>query len=163
MITVYLAGNMHQDWRMEVKVKLDEAEKVNKAIRNKEGNSELYFLAGNVIRFLEPFKTKNSRAYFQSEEGKNATLTPQESICRDLLWIDKADIVFGYITEYGEYSRSVGLSAEVGYAKGCDKRIILVDDTSIDSFTFLHEMADCVFDSLDKGIEYLSMLSLHWG
>ena len=145
MITIYLAGNTHELWREELKEMVFGGER---------DISEL--------TFLEPFQSPEGRNFFPAVEG-TSPLSPGEYTTRDLLFIDKADLVFAYLHPYSEYSRHVGTSAEVGYARGLNKRIIIVDEFGEESFEFLKQMADVVFENLGKGATYLRMLALHWG
>jgi len=75
----------------------------------------------------------------------------------DIHFIKKCDILFAYLGK--ENPSGYGLSAEVGYAKGINKTIILVIEPGHPKssyFDFLRNFADVVFDNLEDGIKYLN-------
>lgn len=77
----------------------------------------------------------------------------------DLFYVDKCDILLGYMTE--DNPSGYGLALEIGYAKAKNKLIILVDDRSKNDLSFkryfaiCHESADIICDSLEEAIKYL--------
>lgn len=113
------------------------------------------------IRFLQPYREPNSKEFFKSAEGAN-TMDPQKYVLRDLLWVDISDLVFGYLTDYGVHSRSVGLSGEICYAKGIGTKTILCSvNMEVGSFDFIKQVADVNLESLEDGAEYLATLAYH--
>lgn len=81
----------------------------------------------------------------------------------DLHYVKRCDILFGFIEEDNPYG--LGLALEIGYAKGLDKTIILVDQKSQKSekferyFKIVRSTADIIFEDLDKGIDYLKLFA----
>jgi nucleoside 2-deoxyribosyltransferase len=76
----------------------------------------------------------------------------------DLNAIRESDWVFAYLEKSnpGGYA----LALEIGFAKALGKKILLIDERSIESemearrFAMLHICADACFDSLDAGIAF---------
>jgi hypothetical protein len=89
---------------------------------------------------------------------------PQLYTLWDMYHVRKADIVFGYMER--DNPSGYGLATEIGYAKGLDKTIILVDEKSaVDEgfrryFAIVRELSDTVFESLDEGIAMLKTFQL---
>ena len=131
---VYLAGNLHTDWRSQIV----------EACPN--------------IEFLQPYKDYEGN-FVRTEEGKSIVF-PDLFTARDLLFVRECDVFFGYITRYGERSRHHGTMIELGYAKALGKLIILAVD--IPSFDMAMEVADVVFsfNGLRRGIDYLLFLTM---
>lgn len=82
----------------------------------------------------------------------------------DLHFISQSDIVFAYAERTNP--SCIGLSVEVGYAKGLGKTVILVlepnHETIKDSYLqFLHKAASIVFDNLQDGIDYLKSFKIN--
>jgi len=127
---VYLAGNVHTDWRQAV---IDHCPD---------------------IEFLQPYKDAHGR-FVVTEEGVSL-LPPTHFTLRDLLFVDNSDIVFGYITPYGEHSRHHGLMIELGYAKALNIPIVLVCE--IPEFDMATAIANVVFGSLVEGAQFLNFL-----
>jgi len=127
---VYLAGNVHTDWRQAVIEHCSD------------------------IEFFQPYKDAQGN-FVVTEEG-TSLLPPAHFTLRDLLFVDKSDIVFGYITSYGEHSRHHGLMIELGYAKALGIPIVLVCEIS--EFDMATVIADVVFSSLIGGAEFLNFL-----
>ncbi|MCW2260114.1 MULTISPECIES: nucleoside 2-deoxyribosyltransferase domain-containing protein [Sphingobacterium] len=77
----------------------------------------------------------------------------------DLFYVDKCDILFGYMSESNP--SGYGLALEIGYARAKNKLIILVDERSKKDnlfkkyFAICHESTDVICSSLQEAIEYL--------
>lgn len=81
----------------------------------------------------------------------------------DLFHVSKSDIIFAFMEN--DNPSGLGLSLEIGYAKGLGKTIILVDEKSpMDKkfakyFEIVHHSSDVVFDNLEKGLSFLKRFS----
>jgi nucleoside 2-deoxyribosyltransferase len=87
-------------------------------------------------------------------------LTPKEYALWDLHFIKNCDILFAYVDVNN--TSCIGLSVEVGYAKGLGKTVITVLEknhkTIKDSYLeFVGHTSDIVFSTLDEGINYLNL------
>lgn len=77
----------------------------------------------------------------------------------DLYYINKCDILFGYMEK--DNPSGIGLSLEVGYAKAKGKTIILVDERSSTDekfskrFDIVKESASVNYNNLNDGITML--------
>ena len=77
----------------------------------------------------------------------------------DLYYVSKCDLLFAYMQE--DNLSGYGLTLEVGYAKGLNIPIILVDERSkVDSsfanrFKFVRESSSIVFDNFQEGLKLL--------
>jgi len=74
----------------------------------------------------------------------------------DVHYVKQCDICFVYLDKNN--SSGYGLAAEMGYAKALNKTVIFVLEPGHEKdryFQFLKQFADVVFESLDKGIEFL--------
>lgn len=129
---VYLGGNVHTNWRKQV------------------------VEACPHIEFLQPYKDSRGR-FIRTDEGVSL-ITPSHFVTRDLLFIRSCDVIFAYITKYGEHSRHHGLMIELGYAKALRKAIVLVYE--MPEFDFATGIADTVFNDLEDGIAFLKFLVL---
>jgi len=127
---VYLAGNVHTNWRQEV-------------IR-----------CFPTIEFLQPYK--DDKGNFVATEESVSLLPPAHFTLRDLLFIDNSDVIFGYIAPYGKHNRHHGLMIELGYAKALRIPIVLVCEMS--EFDMAMEIADVVFSTLVDGVKFLNFL-----
>jgi nucleoside 2-deoxyribosyltransferase len=84
---------------------------------------------------------------------------PKEYTEWDLFYVDRCDILLGYMSS--DNPSGYGLALEIGYAKAKNKLILLVDERSRDDQTFQRYFAICrnssnvVFDSLSETIVYL--------
>lgn len=87
---------------------------------------------------------------------------PKEYTSWDLFYVKKCDILFAYISS--DNPSGFGLTLEVGYAKGLDKLIILIDEKSINdqkfaaNFKIVRESSTMTFDNLEDGIEFLKKI-----
>ena len=81
----------------------------------------------------------------------------------DLHYIRQCDILFGYLSS--ENPSGYGLCLEVGYARGINKTIILVDENSGGDEEFaryyriVHATSSIQFSTLQDGIDYLKTFS----
>lgn len=137
--TVYLAGNiasLHYDdatnWRKELTTKLELAGyTVLDPMRDKE------HLANTIVGFTHNSDNCTANAIFT----------------RDVSDIDKADIIFCYLTKH-----SIGTCWELGYAYANNKYIIVVTTDEFVEHPFLSQSANYITVSLKHGIgELLSL------
>lgn len=78
---------------------------------------------------------------------------PATYILVDLMALKRADLVFAYAEASNR--QPIGLAAELGYAKARNIPIVLVDETG---HRFLRGLADVVVESLEEGMELLSIM-----
>ncbi|MCK5015688.1 MAG: hypothetical protein KAS32_01335, partial [Candidatus Peribacteraceae bacterium] len=76
---------------------------------------------------------------------------------------NKSDIVFVYAERTNP--SCIGLSVEIGYAKGLNKTVILVleprHETREDRYMqFLKKAANITFETLEEGIDYLQSFNI---
>lgn len=89
---------------------------------------------------------------------------PAQYVAWDLHFIKQCDLVFAYMEETNP--SGYGLAMEVGYAKGLNKTIIMVDEKSPKDADFeryfraIHEIADVCFPSLKEGLEFLKSFKI---
>jgi len=133
-IKVYTAGGFYGNWR----------QKMND-------------LLGSKFIILDPFSKE-----FDSSKGERKRLSFEEYTAWDLWAIRTADVVFVYSerTNPGQ-----GYIVEAGYAKGLGKTVILVREENNqympDKYLqFMDCIADFKTDTFEKGIEFLSRLSI---
>jgi nucleoside 2-deoxyribosyltransferase len=95
------------------------------------------------------------------ELEQSSVRDPKVYVPRDIVLINKADVVFAFIRDAGhKYS---GTSAEIGMAKALGKTIIVVilnEAKYTNQFNFITQIADSVCNDLNKGIEILTYMIL---
>ena len=121
------------------------------------------YLAGGMndsdwqSRVIKEVKSSDILFYNPREHQLNDSI---EYTVWDLYYVKKCDILFAYMQ--ADNPSGIGLTLEVGYARALDKTIILIDERSnvdeifANRFKIVRESASIVFDSLDKGIDFLS-------
>lgn len=124
---VYLAGGFKSDWARRV-------------IKCCDG---LYFINPKE----KEFKKEERITMDVNEYGK-----------WDLHFIKQCDIVFVYVEKSN--TSCIGLCCEAGYAKGLGKTVITVLEPNHETIkdnhlTFITQVSDIVFETLEEGIEYL--------
>lgn len=129
---VYLAGGFKSDW----------SERVKKC-------------SGDFI-FINP-KDK------EFINGARVIMNVNEYGKWDLHHIKQADIVFVYVERTN--TSCIGLCCEAGFAKGLGKTVITVlepnHETIKDAYlTFITQVSDIVFTTLESGIDYLESFSI---
>lgn len=140
---VYLAGGFHGqvngiDWQEYIK---DE------------------FLSNKNFVFLNP-KDKEKHRYGKNDELYDIFKNPMVFTTWDLNAIKASDYVFAYIDKGNP---AIGVTAEIGYAVGLNKPVILVTDKEEEDsyhkdkyFNFLRCMPNLVsFYNIKEGITYL--------
>lgn len=127
---VYLAGNLHTNWRTEI------------------------VEACPDIEFLQPYKD-NRKQFFRTEEG-TASLPIDWYVTRDLLFVSQSDMLLGYIMEYAKHSRHHGLMIEMGFARALDIPIVLVSEMPI--FDMAEGIASVIFGTLSEAAYYMNFL-----
>ena len=96
---------------------------------------------------------------------KHGLMEERQYTVWDLHFISQCDILFGYLSS--ENPSGYGLCLEIGYAKGMNKTIILVDEkSSIDEefaryYKIAHATASIQFSTLQDGINYLKAFSIN--
>lgn len=85
---------------------------------------------------------------------------PKDYVKYDFKLISKSDIVFAYFERTNP--SGYGLAAEMGYAKGLGKRILLVNQKCDKYTVFLNHLAWRTFETLDDGIKFLANWGLKW-
>ncbi len=121
------------------------------------------YLAGGMndsdwqSRVIKEVKSNDILFYNPREHQLNDSI---EYTVWDLYYVKKCDILFAYMQ--ADNPSGIGLTLEVGYARALDKTIILIDERSsadeifATRFKIVRESASIVFDSLDKGMDFLS-------
>lgn len=134
--TIYLCGNiagLHYDnatnWRKELTTKLELAGyTVLDPMRDKE------HLANTVVGFTHNSDNCTANAIFT----------------RDITDIDKAYIIFCYLTKH-----SIGTCWELGYAYANNKYVIVVTTDEFIEHPFLSQTSTYITTSYEDGVEYL--------
>lgn len=111
---------------------------------------------GDIFTILDPLIPE------VNEQGERKNLSFEEFTAWDLWAIRTADIVFVYSerTNPGQ-----GYIAELGYAKGLGKTVVLVRELDNEHMkdrylSFMDCLADYVCNDFDEGVEFTSRLSL---
>jgi len=91
----------------------------------------------------------------------NATLSINEIGAYDLFFIQQSEIVFAYMEATNP--SGIGAAAELGYAKGLGKTVILCLEPNNNHIKdkyleFLHKVSHVVYSNLDDGIAFLKKL-----
>lgn len=140
METVYLAGGFRSGWQEIVKEKclISESEFAD------------YECGYDRFEWQDPF-AKERGDFAEKKEW-----TAKEYTEMDLHMIKRSDIVFAYLEKDNP---GLGTIAEIGYAIGLGKTVILVCEKSevhTDRYLdFTRELASICFDNLADGITYL--------
>ncbi len=97
-------------------------------------------------------------------KGVEVPMTVNEYGTWDLHFIKQSDIVFVYAERTN--TSCIGLSVEMGYAKGIGKTVILVlepnHETIKDAYLqFLKKAASITFETLEDGMNYLSSYKIN--
>lgn len=125
--------------------------------------NKVYLAGGYKSNWQEKVKKIDGFIWFDPKEkerpkGKIIPMTLNEYGTWDLHFISQSDIVFVYAERTNP--SCIGLSVEIGYAKGLGKTVILVlepnHETMQDRYMqFLKKAASITFETLDEGIDYL--------
>ena len=131
--TVYLAGGFKSNWAMGVQESI------------------------NNLNFINPLVK-------EYKNGRRVAMNVNEYGKWDLHFIKHSDIVFVYIER--DNPSCIGLACEAGYAKGLGKTVITVlepaHETIKDRYlSFITQVSDIVFDTLDAGVEYLKSFGIN--
>jgi nucleoside 2-deoxyribosyltransferase len=97
------------------------------------------------------------------KNGSRITMKVDEYGKWDLHFIRNCDIVFVYVEKTNP--SCIGLACEAGYAKGIGKTVIMVIEPNHESIkdsylSFLTQVSDITFSTLDESIEYLKSFAL---
>lgn len=90
---------------------------------------------------------------------------PDQFSTWDLHHVKSADIIFAYFES--DNPSGIGMTLEIGYARGLNKTIILVDEKSpsdsffANKFRIVRNSADVVLDSLEEGLAFLERFSIY--
>lgn len=143
MEKVYLAGGFRSGWQKKVK------EEVNKTPEGK-GIIDALERGYSQCLFLDPFEKE------RGEFTEKKEWTSKEYTEMDLHMIRQSSIVFAYL-EKG--NPGLGVIAEIGYAIGLGKTVILVCEKSEvykDRYLdFTRNLASITFNNLADGVVYL--------
>ena len=104
---------------------------------------------------------------FQQHDGIITFYNPKEHGLKnsdqyyfwDTIHIEQCDVVFAFLEESNPLA--LGLIFELGYARGLNKKVILVDQKSnkntdyAKQFRFARESVDVAFSNLEEGIDFL--------
>lgn len=137
--TIYLAGGFHSNWQ----------DKVMYNVTSVDGH---YHFINPKEMSLDP-------------DGNSVNMAFDQFTFWDMEGIRNSDIVFVYSERDNP---GVGYIAELGYAKGLGKTVLLVLEEGNDYIkdrylSFMKCMSDVVFDSLDDAIVYLDLLKGSFG
>ena len=124
---VYLAGEMHTDWRSELRAQL----------MDRAGQTQVDFLLPHIT----------------PDRDGDGSGTSDWYVVRDLLCLRECDLVFALVNDVG---RNVGTSAEIGYACALGKPIILCRLDQRHCYDFLEKLATSTFSSLQAAVECLA-------
>lgn len=118
--------------------------------------------ASNVEKCSDKFYWINPKDK-EFKNGERVIMNVNEYGKWDLHFIRQSDIIFVYVERTN--TSCIGLSCEVGYAKGLGKTVITVlepnhETIKDDYLLFITQLSDIVFENLNDGIEYLKSFSL---
>ena len=102
----------------------------------------------DIVKARIPFECIDTRDHGLSDW--------KEYVPADIIAIRHCDAVFAYMENSNPGGQ--GLCAEVGYAAGLGKTVVVVDETPHRYMALTRGMADIWFDNLEAGIEYMIAL-----
>lgn len=88
----------------------------------------------------------------------NGLKTEQEYTFWDLESVRRCDYLFGYMEK--DNPSGAGLALEIGYAKGLNKAVFLIDESGAKYFGMARSISDVVFTDFNAGISFLQRLSI---
>lgn len=91
--------------------------------------------------------------FFDPRDVKEKFSDPDVWTFEELDGIYDSDIIFAYLSK--ENPSGIGLALEIGYGKGYNKYVILVNEKRGKKWDMVETCADRVFDDLNDGIDYL--------
>ncbi len=126
----------------------------------------VYLAGGLRSNWQESIITKccDTKLHFFNPKKHNLELDPKLYTTWDLFYVSKCDILFAYMEN--DNPSGIGLSIEIGFAKGLGKTIILVDEKSNENkdfaryFKIIRECSNVVFNELESGIAFLKRFSI---
>ena len=104
-------------------------------------------------------KEINSKDFIFFNPREHNLNDPKEYTAWDLFYVKECDILFAFMSS--DNPSGFGLTLEVGYAKGLNKLIILIDEkSSVDdkfasNFKIVRESSTVTFENLKQGVEFL--------
>lgn len=120
------------------------------------------YLAGGIRSNRQEKVTSRIDAEFYNPRTKEVdkVLTLTEFGTWDLHYIKQCDIVFAYMEKNNP--SGIGMSVEIGYAKGLGKTVILCLEENNEFIKdkyleFMKKASDIVFTDLEDAIKYLSL------
>lgn len=132
-------------------------------------NQKVYLAGGYKSNWQAEVKKINNFTWFDPKEkerpnGVEIPMTLNEYGTWDLHFVKQSDIVFAYAERTNP--SCIGLSVEIGFAKGLGKTVILVlepnHETIKDNYMqFLKKAASITFENLQDGIDYLQSFSIN--
>lgn len=153
MKKIYLAGGFYADnWQEKVKINFIASTKIG------NGLFEYHLENKEKVIFFDP--KQKERGENNSELQKQIFSNPKTYTFWDLNAIDESDIVFAFIDKNNP---ALGVIAEVGYAVGKNKTVILIIEENHNIhkdryFDFLRNMVKVDFKTLEEGIEFLKTI-----
>lgn len=131
-------------------------------------NQRVYLAGGFGSGWQDEVKRLNSFIWFDPKvkerpNGFEVPMSVNEYGTWDLHFIKLCDIVFVYAERTNP--SCIGLSVEMGYAKGIGKTVILVlepnHETIKDAYLqFLKKAANITFETLQDGLDYLQSFKI---
>lgn len=96
----------------------------------------------------------NSNHLFLDPKNRGVDLNESEYPKWNIEAIKKSDIIFAYMEESNP--SGIGLSFEVGLAKGMNKKVILCVEKNDRYFEYLKKLSDYVFSDFQEAISFLN-------
>lgn len=124
---------------------------------------KVYLAGGMRSGWQNLVKSQINLSFFDPRNKEtNTFLSINEIGTCDLFYIQQSDIVLAYMEATNP--SGIGLAAELGYAKGLGKTVILCIEPSNyhikDKYLkFLHNVSHVVYTNLDDGILFLKNMS----
>jgi len=124
---------------------------------------KVYLAGGMRSGWQNLVKSQTNLSFFDPRNKEtNTALSINEIGTCDLFYIQQSDIVLAYMEATNP--SGIGLAAEMGYAKGLGKTVILciepnnhhIKDKYLD---FLHNVSHVVYTNLDDGISFLKKMN----
>jgi len=123
------------------------------------------YLAGGIRSGWQDrvMREADAEYYNPREKEITKTLTLEEYGTWDLHHIKQCDLVFAYMEK--DNPSGIGMSVEMGYAKGLGKTIILCLEQENQFIkpgylSFMEKVADVVYTDLESAIKYLRIYDL---
>ncbi len=120
---------------------------------------KVYLAGGMRLGWRKKIKRLGMLFFDPAQKESKKSMTLEEYVTWDLHYIKQCNIIFCYMEKTNP--SGIGLAAEMGYAKGLGKTVILViepNDTQEDRYlAFLRKVSDIVFEDFEEGLKYLKL------